>query len=165
MQKQLLHLHFANFHTVRTENCRCGQGEGCSSTLLQHESLTFLAGMGEEWERRANRITAAQILFHQLPKDYPVPPSPLPTSCHHLKQLSLFKHPNLQFSALRVAAESTAKRIKYKWSSRLITIITILSEVAAQMPGTKETRRCSSPSSARSLWQLTGGHGRHQDTH
>lgn len=43
--------------------------------------------------------------------------------------------------------------MKYKCSSRLI-IIAVLSEVAAQMPETTDTKNYSSSSSAHILWQL-----------
>lgn len=36
-------MHFANFHTVRTTDYKCREGEGCSSVLFfaEHEFLTF----------------------------------------------------------------------------------------------------------------------------
>lgn len=92
-------------------------------------------------------LTTTQILFYHLPKNYLVPLSLSPTSCHHLKQLSLFKPLNSQFRALRVSARSKAKRMKYKCSSRLITIA-ILSEVEAQVPETTDIKNYSSSSSA-----------------
>lgn len=128
-------------------------------------ALLYLDDTGGEQKCRADAIpyvtpssvsqkplTTTQILFHQVPKDYLVPLFLLPTSCHHLKQLHLFKHLNSQFRALRVSAKSEGKRIKYKCNPRLI-IIAIVSEVAAQMPETTDTN-CSSSSSAHILWQL-----------
>lgn len=136
---------------------RMQQHVNSSRTRVSHLSGWHWRGVGVQ----SGRNNYSTDFVSSAAKRLSSSPSLSPTSCHHLKQLSLFKHPNSQFSALRVAAESTAKRIKYKWSSRLITIITILSEVAAQMPEAEDTRSCSSPSSTRSVWQLTGGQGRH----
>lgn len=94
---------------------------------------------------RQKLLTTTQIL--SIAKNYLAPLSLSPTSCHHLKQLSLFKPLNSQFRAPRVSARSKAKRMKYKCSSRLITIA-ILSEVEAQVPETTDTKNYSSSSSA-----------------